>query len=100
MSTDTPVPATPTPPKAAKVLVSADDLRGLVTGVFEARGASAADAGCVADALVWANLRGIDSHGVSRVPRYLELFENGQANARPNLTVDVLRPAIALVDAD
>jgi LDH2 family malate/lactate/ureidoglycolate dehydrogenase len=35
----------------------------------------------------------------SRAPRYLELFESGQANAWPNMTVDVLRPAIALIDA-
>jgi len=99
MSTDTPVPATPTPPKGAKVLVSADDLRGLVARVFQARGASAADAGRVADALVWANLRGIDSHGVSRVPRYLELFDKGESRADAVPTVTRPRAAIAIIDA-
>ena len=68
------------PPEAAsKVRVKADDLRALVTGIFAARGTT--DAAAVADALVWANLRGIDSHGVSRVPRYLELFDKGGADA-------------------
>ena len=33
---------------------------------------SATDAAVVADALVWANLRGMDSHGVSRVRGYVE----------------------------
>ncbi len=90
---------TPTPAKPAKVLVSAGDLKALVAGIFKARGASDADAGCVADALVWANLRGIDSHGVSRVPRYTELFDKGESVADAAVTVERPRPAIAIVDA-
>jgi len=84
----------------ARVAVPEKALRTLVSDLFNAHGVSRDHADTVADVLVWANLRGVDSHGVSRVPRYLELFENGQANARPNITVDVLRPAIALLDAD
>ena len=75
-SQSTPAPA---PARAGKVLVRADDLRTLVAGVFRARGTREAEAAAVADALVWANLRGIDSHGVSRVPRYLELFDKGES---------------------
>jgi LDH2 family malate/lactate/ureidoglycolate dehydrogenase len=94
MSTDTPAPA-----RAAKVLVDADDLRAVVAGVFQARGTRQADAGAVADALVWANLRGIDSHGVSRVPRYLELFDKGESVADAVPAVTRPRAAIAIVDA-
>jgi hypothetical protein len=47
----------------ARIRVSAPDLRALVTGIFAARGVHPADAAAVADALVWANLRGADSHG-------------------------------------
>jgi len=85
--------------RPAKVRLSADDLRTLVAGIFAARGVGAADAAAVADALVWANLRGIDSHGVSRVPRYLELFDKGQAV--PDAVPAVTRPraAVAIVDA-
>ena len=39
---------------------------------------SAADADVVAEALVWANLRGGDGHGVARLPRYLEMIERGE----------------------
>ena len=35
------------------------------------------DAATVADVLVWANLRGVDSHGVLRVPKYVEWIEAG-----------------------
>jgi LDH2 family malate/lactate/ureidoglycolate dehydrogenase len=85
--------------KPAKVIVGADELKGLVVGIFAARGASAADASAVADALVWANLRGVDSHGVSRVPRYLELFDKGESVADAVPTVERPRAAIAIVDA-
>jgi len=85
--------------KPAKVVVDADELKGLVAGIFRARGSSAADAAAVADALVWANLRGVDSHGVSRVPRYLELFDKGESVADAAPTVERPRAAIAIVDA-
>lgn len=85
--------------KPAKVVVDADELKGLVAGIFRARGSSAADAAAVADALVWANLRGVDSHGVSRVPRYLELFDKGESVADAVPTVERPRAAIAIVDA-
>jgi LDH2 family malate/lactate/ureidoglycolate dehydrogenase len=90
---------TPAPPRAAKVLVDADDLRAVVAGVFQARGTRESDAAAVADALVWANLRGIDSHGVSRVPRYLELFDKGESVAGAVPTVTRPRAAIAIIDA-
>lgn len=82
-----------------KVTLKADDLRTLVAAIFAARGTSDADANAVADALVWANLRGIDSHGVSRTPRYIELFDKGQSVADAVPTVQRPRAAIAIVDA-
>jgi LDH2 family malate/lactate/ureidoglycolate dehydrogenase len=85
--------------KPAKVVVGAEELRGLVAGIFAARGSRAEDAAAVADALVWANLRGVDSHGVSRVPRYLELFDKGESVAGAVPTVERPRAAIAIVDA-
>ena len=94
MTAETPAPARP-----GKVVVDAAELRTLVAGVFAARGARAADAAAVADALVWANLRGVDSHGVSRVARYLELFDKGESVAAAEVTVTRPRAAIAIVDA-
>jgi LDH2 family malate/lactate/ureidoglycolate dehydrogenase len=85
--------------KPAKVLIGADELRRLVAGIFAARGTGEAGAAAVADALVWANLRGIDSHGVSRVPRYLELFDKGESVPDAVPTVERPRAAIAIVDA-
>ena len=83
-----------------RVRVDADDLRSLVASVFAAAGMSDEDAATTADPFVWANLRGVDSHGVSRVARYLELFDKRAANPRPSIRIDHPRPAVLLVDAD
>ncbi len=85
----------------ARVVVSADELRALSVGVLRAAGVSNPEhAEIVADAFVWANLRGVDSHGVSRLPRYVELFEKGEANPTPDIQVTRLREAAILVEAD
>ncbi|HVW18041.1 MAG TPA: Ldh family oxidoreductase [Solirubrobacteraceae bacterium] len=83
-----------------RVHVGAGDLRALVTGIFAAAGMSPEHAAATAEPFVWANLRGVDSHGVSRVPRYLELFASGEANPAPSIDVRRVRPAALLVDAD
>jgi LDH2 family malate/lactate/ureidoglycolate dehydrogenase len=93
------VPAETGATRPAKVRFRADDLRALVAGIFAARGVRDADAATVADALVWANLRGIDSHGVSRVPRYLELFDKGESDPAAVPAVQRPRAAVAIVDA-
>src|SRR5580692_4615509 len=87
------------PARGSKVLISADDLRALTAGIFESRGVGPADAAAVADSLVWANLRGVDSHGVSRVPRYVELFDKGVSVPDATVTVQRPRAAVAIVDA-
>jgi ureidoglycolate dehydrogenase (NAD+) len=81
-----------------KFVVGHDDLARFVAGVLAAKGAGAADAALVADGLVWANLRGIDGHGVSRLPRYVRIIERGEIDteARPRLTLD--RPAAFVLD--
>ena len=35
-----------------------------------------------AEVLVWANVRGVDSHGVLRIPRYVEMVESGDDQSR------------------
>lgn len=82
------------------VTVPADQLETLIRDLFVSAGVSEADAAAAAPVFVWANLRGVDSHGLSRVPRYLELFDSGEANASPNISVDSSKPGVVVVDAD
>ncbi len=58
------------------------------------------DAACVADGLIEANLRGIDSHGVSRIPIYCERLRRGVVNPKPKISVQTVTPVCALVDGD
>ncbi len=54
----------------------------------------------VSEALVRADLRGVDSHGVARLETYVEKFEGGGFNGDPDITVDRVGEAAALVEAD
>jgi ureidoglycolate dehydrogenase (NAD+) len=75
---------------AEKVLVGQDELGRFIRDVLVAHGAREADAAVVAEGLVWANLRGGDGHGVSRLPRYVKLLADGEIDtkARPHLAHD------------
>ncbi|HEV7280821.1 MAG TPA: Ldh family oxidoreductase [Pirellulaceae bacterium] len=52
-------------------------LRAFAADLFESAGVPREDAEIVAASLVEANLRGYDSHGVMRLPFYLEMVANG-----------------------
>ena len=52
--------------------VAAGNLESLVRDIFVANGCAAEEAGDISRHLLGANLAGHDSHGVARVPRYVE----------------------------
>ncbi len=80
------------------VTISADDLRELVRDIFIAAGSSRHEGEQLGKSLVSANLAGHDSHGVVRVPRYLQWKADGDFVA--NQTVEIVRetPVLAVVD--
>jgi ureidoglycolate dehydrogenase (NAD+) len=84
----------------APIRVAADALDDFSRRLLTADGVDTTHAARMAEVFVWANLRGVDSHGVARLPRYLELFASGEANRTPNMVVSRPRPAVALIDAD
>jgi uncharacterized oxidoreductase len=65
---------------------------------FAASGCNQAEAKTIITRLAGANLRGHDSHGVIRIPRYVQWIDEGRQI--PNQTVDILldQPAFAIVD--
>jgi LDH2 family malate/lactate/ureidoglycolate dehydrogenase len=76
----------------------ADALLDFATRCFRAVGMHAEDAALVADSLVAAEVRGVTSHGVVRLPVYLKNIRDGDVDpvGRPTLAAD--GPAVALVD--
>jgi ureidoglycolate dehydrogenase (NAD+) len=75
-------------------------LRNFAAGLLASAGLADDDARAVADSLVEANLRGVDSHGVARLPHYLRRIRHGSINPRPQIRVEVLGLAAARIDGD
>jgi ureidoglycolate dehydrogenase (NAD+) len=58
------------------------------------------DAAVVADCLIYANLSGVDSHGIIRLPHYVTRLSNGSIKARPEITSSRPRSGILKVNGD
>lgn len=63
-------------------------------------GCPANDASTATQALLAADLRGIDSHGIARLTGYIRLWEVSRINATPNVRVVHESPSTAVVDGD
>jgi LDH2 family malate/lactate/ureidoglycolate dehydrogenase len=81
------------------VVVRADDLHAVVHEAFAGAGLTADDAATIADVLVDANLRGLDSHGVERAPVYLRRVRAGAAGGGDRLHWVAESGATARLDA-
>ena len=80
--------------------VSESVLSRFATEVFTTSGVPETDAAMIASVLVWSNLRGVDSHGVLRIPGYLARIANGINNPTPDIKLLTDLPAAAVLDAD
>lgn len=75
-------------------------LLDLGTTIFEAHGLMRADAEFVTQCLLYADLRGVQSHGLNRVSNYVDRLKRKLVNPRPRLGVESPLPAMARVDGD
>jgi len=83
-----------------QILVNSKALWQFVKDVFVEVGLSPKDAEIEADVLVWANLRGVDSHGVQRIPGYVRAAREGYYRVDAQVQVVEETSAMALVEAD
>lgn len=81
-------------------LIAPDKLTRFAAACFERLGLAPPDARLVAETLVASNLRGVDSHGVVRLPHYATRLRNGSIKARPDITVTRTGAATAMVEGD
>jgi L-2-hydroxycarboxylate dehydrogenase (NAD+) len=76
------------------------DERDFIARALRAVGVSDSDANDVADVLVAADLRGVESHGIARLDTfYVRRIEAGVVNARPRYTALSDRPTQFALDA-
>jgi ureidoglycolate dehydrogenase (NAD+) len=84
----------------AQIRIQSAVLARFVAALFVSAGIAPSLAQDWTASLVWANLRGIDSHGVLRVPRYIDLLKRKAINPAPNISVELRAGAIAVIEAD
>jgi LDH2 family malate/lactate/ureidoglycolate dehydrogenase len=88
-------------PADIAVRVRAEDMHATTSALFQALACPLADADRCADALIYADLRGIDSHGVSNMmPTYVAMLQNGFTNPAPEMRVVRETDAAATIDSD
>lgn len=85
---------------AEELRVEPSTLESFTSEVFKQAGMPDKDAAIEAEVLVWANLRGVDSHGVQRLPAYLDMIDRGWMNPTPDIKVVKESPALLYMDAD
>ncbi|GAF23125.1 LOW QUALITY PROTEIN: (R)-2-hydroxyacid dehydrogenase [Bacillus sp. JCM 19047] len=78
--------------------VNKDSLQELVTTLFQKAGFEYEQAHTLAAHLVLANLRGVDSHGVSRVKTYIERARSGMINVGKEYEIERDLPSSCLIN--
>jgi LDH2 family malate/lactate/ureidoglycolate dehydrogenase len=74
-------------------------LRSVCQDTLEGLGVPEQGAAFVAEALIETDLRGIASHGVTRLPQYADALRSGAFDARAQTTIIRARGCVAQVDA-
>ncbi|NNL86699.1 MAG: hypothetical protein HKP27_13650, partial [Myxococcales bacterium] len=85
-------------PPQAPIDLRVDAARDFAATAFRAAGMSDEDAELMAANMLWADLRGIDTHGVQRVPWYLKWFAEGLAS--PTAELEILHEGPAFLSGD
>lgn len=83
-----------------QTFVNHQNLQTYVTDLFLAAGMPEADAAYSAECMVLTNLWGIDSHGVLRLPIYLQRVRSKAINPTPNIAVRRGGFALEVLDGD
>lgn len=84
---------------AKKYHVKPEDAQDYVEGVLRGNGVSPENAAIVARCLIAADLRGVDTHGVNRIPSYMARIRAGVLDAKAQPTLSEVTPVVAQVDA-
>lgn len=80
--------------------IKKESLESFSIEIFQAMGCNLADATLATEVLISADLRGIDSHGVSRLGGYVSLWEAGRINVKPNIQVVHEKKSTFTIDGD
>lgn len=77
--------------------VKASDAQAFVEDILEGNGVSKQDASIIANCLIQADLRGVDTHGMNRIPSYMARVREGVLDAKVTPTLNKITPVVAQV---
>ncbi len=88
-------------PEDVAVFVDPEAMRSTVVDIFTALGMSGEHARQSADVLLYADVHGIDTHGVSNMMRvYVQRMQDGEINLKPKWRIIREAPAACTIDSD
>ena len=80
--------------------VRANDAKAFTVSVLTKNNVSKEDASIVADCLVEADLRGVQTHGLSRLPVYVDRLKHKMMNPNPKMILNKITAVCASLDGD
>jgi len=83
---------------SSPVMVQASAAQTFVEGVLVGNGVPPHNASIIAECLVQADLRGVDTHGINRVPSYMVRIQQGVLDAKASPLLNQITPVVAQVD--
>ena len=86
--------------QSARVLVDPTEAQRLAEEILKAINVPAENAAVVGRCLVAADLRGVDTHGINRIPSYLERIQLGALDPTAQPIVTQVTPVATQVDAN
>jgi LDH2 family malate/lactate/ureidoglycolate dehydrogenase len=86
------------PSEVQKHLVTAAEAHSFVEAVLSGNGVSPTNASIIAECLVQADLRGVDTHGINRIPSYMARVREGVLDAKVSPELHTITPVVGQVD--
>lgn len=84
----------------ATVIVAFTEVQKLIREKLVSAGISEDQAGKIADILIHADLRGVNSHGALRTEHYMKRLKAGGINPTPDISFNQTGPVTGVVDGD
>ena len=80
--------------------IPAERLEQFIADAFRAVGIPTDDAATIAQVMTDIDLRGLDGHGIFRLPPTIQRIKAGGINVKPTITVKQETPSTAIIDGD
>jgi LDH2 family malate/lactate/ureidoglycolate dehydrogenase len=84
----------------ATIRVPYEQLAEIGIAALEAVGVPTSDARCTVDVMLYADLRGVESHGIQRLLMYVQRIRHKLTNPQPDIRIESLSPVMSLVHGD